>query len=139
LFGRGYAATPGGGGLKAVLGLIKNDGQQIPPFSMLGYHPNQKRPLRGIRQGPEGIIPLGGPAGLGNSPPRRTASAAYLDRYGFNNPGGILLPRRRLFTIESPPEGRIPGAIQTAVMDTAQGWVDSIKSALRLDPDGILN
>ncbi len=24
-------------------------------------------------------------------------------------------------------------------MDTAQGWVDSIKSALRLDPDGILN
>ncbi|HAL2340422.1 TPA: Flp pilus assembly complex ATPase component, partial [Escherichia coli] len=30
-------------------------------------------------------------------------------------------------------------AIQTAVMDTAQGWVDSVKSALRLDPDAILN
>ncbi len=24
-------------------------------------------------------------------------------------------------------------------MDTAQGWVDSVKSALRLDPDAILN
>ncbi len=127
------------GGLYAVLRLIKDDSLQIPTFSMLGYHPEQERTLRRILQRPEGIITLSGPTGSGKSTTLRTASAAYLEQYGFNNTGGILLPRRRLFTIESPPEGRIPGAIQTAVMDSAQGWVDSIKSALRLDPDGILN
>nr|WP_265093809.1 GspE family protein [Escherichia albertii] len=51
----------------------------------------------------------------------------------------MRLPRKRLFTIESPPEGRIPGAIQTAVRDSVDGWVDAIKSAMRLDPDAILN
>ncbi|EFG1166475.1 GspE/PulE family protein, partial [Escherichia coli] len=111
----------------------------IPTFSMLGYHPDQECTLRRILQRPEGIITLSGPTGSGKSTTLRTASAAYLEQYGFNNTGGILLPRRRLFTIESPPEGRIPGAIQTAVMDTTRGWVDSIKSALRLDPDSILN
>ncbi|EEQ5323099.1 Flp pilus assembly complex ATPase component [Escherichia coli] len=139
LFGARYSHYPCVGGLYAVLRLIKDDSQQIPTFSMLGYHPEQERTLRRILQRPEGIITLSGPTGSGKSTTLRTASAAYLEQYGFNNTGGILLPRRRLFTIESPPEGRIPGAIQTAVMDTAQGWVDSIKSALRLDPDGILN
>lgn len=139
LFGARYSHYPCVGGLYAVLRLIKDDSQQIPTFSMLGYHPDQERTLRRILQRPEGIITLSGPTGSGKSTTLRTASAAYLEQYGFNNTGGILLPRRRLFTIESPPEGRIPGAIQTAVMDTAQGWVDSIKSALRLDPDGILN
>ncbi|HFV9023364.1 TPA: ATPase, T2SS/T4P/T4SS family, partial [Escherichia coli] len=139
LFGARYSHYPCVGGLYAVLRLIKDDSLQIPTFSMLGYHPEQERTLRRILQRPEGIITLSGPTGSGKSTTLRTASAAYLEQYGFNNTGGILLPRRRLFTIESPPEGRIPGAIQTAVMDSAQGWVDSIKSALRLDPDGILN
>ncbi|HHU8022129.1 TPA: ATPase, T2SS/T4P/T4SS family, partial [Escherichia coli] len=127
------------GGLYAVLRLIKDDSQHIPTFSMLGYHPEQERAVRRMLQRPEGIVILSGPTGSGKSTTLRTASAAYLEQYGFNDTGGILLPRRRLFTIESPPEGRIPGAIQTAVMDTAQGWVDSVKSALRLDPDAILN
>lgn len=139
LFGARYSHYPCVGGLYAVLRLIKDDSKHIPTLSMLGYHPEQERTIHRILQRPEGIITLSGPTGSGKSTTLRTASAAYLEQYGFNDTGGILLPRRRLFTIESPPEGRIPGAIQTAVMDTAQGWVDSIKSALRLDPDGILN
>lgn len=139
LFGARYSHYPCVGGLYAVLRLIKDDSQHIPTFSMLGYHPEQERAVRRMLQRPEGIVILSGPTGSGKSTTLRTASAAYLEQYGFNDTGGILLPRRRLFTIESPPEGRIPGAIQTAVMDTAQGWVDSVKSALRLDPDAILN
>ncbi|EFB5816021.1 Flp pilus assembly complex ATPase component [Escherichia coli] len=139
LFGARYSHYPCVGGLYAVLRLIKDDSSHIPTFGMLGYHPKQEQTIRRILQRPEGIITLSGPTGSGKSTTLRTASAAYLEQHGFNNTGGILLPRRRLFTIESPPEGRIPGAIQTAVMDSAQGWVDSIKSALRLDPDGILN
>ncbi|HDI6040070.1 TPA: Flp pilus assembly complex ATPase component TadA, partial [Escherichia coli] len=69
----------------------------------------------------------------------RTASEAYLSTFGFNHNDNMRLPRKRLFTIESPPEGRIPGAIQTAVRDSVDGWVDAIKSAMRLDPDAILN
>ena len=48
LFGARYSHYPCVGGLYAVLRLIKDDSQQIPTFSMLGYHPDQERTLRRI-------------------------------------------------------------------------------------------
>ncbi|MFT2519889.1 ATPase, T2SS/T4P/T4SS family, partial [Escherichia coli] len=103
------------------------------------YMPQQIQTIRRMLQRPEGIIVLSGPTGSGKSTTLRTASEAYLSTFGFNHNDNMRLPRKRLFTIESPPEGRIPGAIQTAVRDSVDGWVDAIKSAMRLDPDAILN
>lgn len=92
LFGARYSHYPCVGGLYAVLRLIKDDSQHIPTFSMLGYHPEQERAVRRMLQRPEGIVILSGPTGSGKSTTLRTASAAYLEQYGFNDTGGILLP-----------------------------------------------
>lgn len=135
-----YSHYPCVGGLYAVMRLIKNDSDNIPTFEQLGYLPEQTQLIRKTLTRPEGIVMLSGPTGAGKSTTLRTAADAYLSQYGFNdNSSGILLPRKRLLTIESPPEGKIGGAIQTAVTDTPAAWVEAIKAAMRLDPDGILN
>lgn len=139
LFGARYSHYPCVGGVYAVFRLIKDDSEDIPTFEELGYMPQQIQTIRRMLQRPEGIIVLSGPTGSGKSTTLRTASEAYLSTFGFNHNDNMRLPRKRLFTIESPPEGRIPGAIQTAVRDSVDGWVDAIKSAMRLDPDAILN
>lgn len=136
LYGARYSHYPCVGGLYAVLRLINDDAQHIPDFATLGYLPSQEALLQKMLQRPEGLIILSGPTGSGKSTTLRSASEAYFALYGMNQHG---MPHKRLFTIESPPEGRIAGAIQTAVRDDHDGWVTAIKSVLRLDPDAILN
>ncbi|EOW6026854.1 ATPase, T2SS/T4P/T4SS family, partial [Escherichia coli] len=123
LFGARYSHYPCVGGVYAVFRLIKDDSKDIPTFEELGYMPQQIQTIRRMLQRPEGIIVLSGPTGSGKSTTLRTASEAYLSTFGFNHNDNMRLPRKRLFTIESPPEGRIPGAIQTAVRDSVDGWV----------------
>ena len=56
---------------------------------------------------PEGMVLLTGPTGSGKSATLRVFSDIWLKLTGG---------KKRLLTLENPPEGRIPGAIQTPVM-----------------------
>ncbi|OCQ52560.1 Toxin coregulated pilus biosynthesis protein T [Photorhabdus australis subsp. thailandensis] len=142
IFGARYAHMPAVGGLYAVMRLIKDDGAQVPSFELLGFLPQQISTIKRLLCRPEGIIILSGPTGSGKSTTLRTASAAYLSMNGYTN----RLPVKRLLTIEDPPEGRIPGAIQTPIIadkknvqEVSRAWLLSIAYALRSDPDAILN
>ncbi|PUA41487.1 type II secretion protein E [Pseudomonas protegens] len=142
LFGARYAHMPAVGGLYVVMRLIRDDAQAVPSFDELGFLPEQITAIRRMLRRPEGIMLLSGPTGSGKSTTLRTASAFYLAQ----SSGTGQLPVRRLLTIEDPPEGRIPGAIQTPILadkknvdELKRAWLLSIAYALRCDPDAILN
>lgn len=135
LFGARYSHKPTGDGLIAVMRLIPDDGNNVPDFQLLGYLPEQIRLLKRMISRPEGKIVLSGPTGSGKSTTLRTACRLYLD----TNPG------RHLLTIEDPLEGQVVGAVQTPIIcDKSDeeavriAWGKAISSALRLDPDAIM-
>ena len=135
LFGARYSHRPTGDGLIAVMRLIPDDGNNVPDFLQLGYLPEQIRLLNRMILRPEGKIVLSGPTGSGKSTTLRSACRLYLD----TNPG------RHLLTIEDPLEGQVVGAVQTPVIcDKSDeeavriAWGKAISSALRLDPDAIM-
>lgn len=115
--------------------LIPDDGNNVPDFLQLGYLPEQIKLLKRMIDRPEGKIILSGPTGSGKSTTLRTACRVYLD----TNPGQHLL------TIEDPLEGQVVGAVQTPIIcDKSDeeavriAWGKAISSALRLDPDAIM-
>ncbi|EGN2315732.1 Flp pilus assembly complex ATPase component [Escherichia coli] len=135
LFGARYSHRPTGDGLIAVMRLIPDDGNNVPDFLQLGYLPEQIKLLIRMIFRPEGKIVLSGPTGSGKSTTLRTACRVYLD----TNPGQHLL------TIEDPLEGQVVGAVQTPIIcDKSDeeavriAWGKAISSALRLDPDAIM-
>ncbi|HBM0953160.1 ATPase, T2SS/T4P/T4SS family [Enterobacter kobei] len=135
LFGARYSHRPTGDGLIAVMRLIPDDGNKVPNFLQLGYLPEQIRLLTRMIFRPEGKIILSGPTGSGKSTTLRTACRLYLD----TNPG------RHLLTIEDPLEGQVVGAVQTPIVcdksdeeSVRVAWGKAISSALRLDPDAIM-
>lgn len=135
LFGARYSHRPTGDGLIAVMRLIPDDGNNVPDFRQLGYLPEQIRLLTRMIMRPEGKIVLSGPTGSGKSTTLRSACRLYLD----TNPG------RHLLTIEDPLEGQVVGAVQTPIIcDKSDeeavriAWGKAISSALRLDPDAIM-
>ncbi|HEY4436074.1 MAG TPA: ATPase, T2SS/T4P/T4SS family [Lelliottia sp.] len=135
LFGARYSHRPTGDGLIAVMRLIPDDGNNVPDFLQLGYLPEQIKLLKRMIDRPEGKIILSGPTGSGKSTTLRTACRVYLD----TNPGQHLL------TIEDPLEGQVVGAVQTPIIcDKSDeeavriAWGKAISSALRLDPDAIM-
>jgi type II secretory ATPase GspE/PulE/Tfp pilus assembly ATPase PilB-like protein len=135
LFGARYSHRPTGDGLIAVMRLIPDDGNNVPDFLQLGYLPEQIKLLKRMIDRPEGKIILSGPTGSGKSTTLRTACPVYLD----TNPGQHLL------TIEDPLEGQVVGAVQTPIIcDKSDeeavhiAWGKAISSALRLDPDSIM-
>jgi type II secretory ATPase GspE/PulE/Tfp pilus assembly ATPase PilB-like protein len=143
LFGARYSHTPSVGGLDAVMRLIPDDGDNVPTLDALGFLPAQIATIKRILRHPEGMVTLTGPTGSGKSTTLRAFSSYYLMMAGQ---GKGKLPRKRLLTIEDPPEGRIPGAIQTPIIadkknaeEVSRAWLRAISSALRLDPDAILN
>lgn len=142
IFGARYCHVPAVGGLYSVMRIIRDDGNVVPNFLELGFLPEQIATFKRLLMRPEGIIILSGPTGSGKSTTLRTASASWLERTGYDD----KLPRKRLLTIEDPPEGRIPGAIQTPIIadksdaqSVARAWSQAISGAMRLDPDAILN
>ncbi|MEG5552390.1 ATPase, T2SS/T4P/T4SS family [Enterobacter wuhouensis] len=135
LFGARYSHRPTGDGLIAVMRLIPDDGNNVPDFMQLGYLPEQIKLLKRMIFRPEGKIVLSGPTGSGKSTTLRSACRQYLD----TNPGQHLL------TIEDPLEGQVVGAVQTPIIcDKSDeeavriAWGKAISSALRLDPDAIM-
>ncbi|EFX5861327.1 Flp pilus assembly complex ATPase component TadA, partial [Salmonella enterica] len=118
-----------------VMRLIPDDGDKVPTFKQLGFIPEQIRLLNVMLRRPEGKIVLSGPTGSGKSTTLRSACRVYLD----DNQG------RHLLTIEDPLEGQILGATQTPIIcDKSDeeavklAWSRAISSAMRLDPDAIM-
>ncbi|HGM7400816.1 TPA: GspE/PulE family protein [Serratia marcescens] len=143
IFGARYSHTPAVGGLYAVMRIIPDDGNNVPSPEALGFLPEQIATIKRILRRPEGIVILSGPTGSGKSTTLRSLSSSYLSMAGQSK---STLPRKRLLTVEDPPEGRIPGAIQTPIIADKKdaravtlAWLRAISSALRLDPDAILN
>ncbi|EDL5693091.1 ATP-binding protein [Salmonella enterica subsp. enterica serovar Carmel] len=135
IFGARYSHRPTGDGLIAVMRLIPDDGDKVPTFTQLGFLPEQIRLLNIMLCRPKGKIILSGPTGSGKSTTLRSACRVYLDE----NPG------RHLLTIEDPLEGQILGATQTPIIcdksdeDAVKlAWSRAISSAMRLDPDAIM-
>lgn len=136
LFGARYSHTPTADGLHYVMRVIPDDGDVVPTLEKLGYLPEQIRLIQRILRIPEGMVILSGPTGSGKSTTLRACSDLYLKRTRY---------KKRLLTVEDPPEGRIVGAIQTPILcdkadeaEVRRAWERALSSALRLDPDAIL-
>lgn len=136
LFGARYSHTPTADGLHYVMRIIPDDGDVVPTLENLGYLPEQIRLIQRILRIPEGMVILSGPTGSGKSTTLRACSDLYLKRTRY---------KKRLLTVEDPPEGRIVGAIQTPILcdkadeaEVRRAWERALSSALRLDPDAIL-
>ncbi|EIS1621835.1 Flp pilus assembly complex ATPase component TadA [Salmonella enterica subsp. enterica serovar Sandiego] len=136
LFGARYSHTPTADGLHFVMRVIPDDGDVVPTLEKLGFLPEQIRLIKRILRLPEGLVILSGPTGAGKSTTLRACSDLYLERTRY---------KKRLLTVEDPPEGRIRGAIQTPILcdkadeaEVRRAWERALSSALRLDPDAIL-
>lgn len=136
LFGARYAHTPAEFGLYVVMRILPDEGKTAPTLDELGFLPEQQSLIRRMLSRPEGVITLSGPTGSGKSTTLRTFSAMYLT---------TTRNRKRLMTLEDPPEGLIPGAVQTPIIADKndpeavnRAWVRSISAALRLDPDAMV-
>ncbi|EFW11942.1 putative type II/IV secretion system protein [Serratia symbiotica str. Tucson] len=136
LFGTRYEHRPTPDGLIVVMRTIPDDGDNVPTLQKLGFLAEQISLIMRILRLPEGMVLLTGPTGSGKSATLRVFSDIWL-----NLTGG----KKRLLTLENPPEGRIRGAIQTPVMPEdnspeaiSRAWSNANASALRLDPDAIL-
>lgn len=136
LFGARYAHTPAEFGLYVVMRILPNDGKAPPTLDQLGFLPEQQSLIRRMLSRPEGVIILSGPTGSGKSTSLRTFSEMYLS---------FTEHRKRLMTVEDPPEGLIYGAVQTPIIAdkndpdaVSRAWVRAISAALRLDPDAMI-
>ncbi|QGR34866.1 pilus assembly protein [Salmonella enterica] len=136
LFGARYSHTPTADGLHFVMRVIPDDSDVVPTPEKLGYLPEQIRLIKRILRLPEGMVILSGPTGSGKSTTLRVCSDLYLKRTRY---------KKRLLTVEDPPEGRIVGAIQTPILcdkadeaEVRRAWERALSSALRLEPDAIL-
>ncbi|WP_436883025.1 GspE/PulE family protein [Enterobacter asburiae] len=136
LFGARYAHTPTEFGLYVVMRILPDDGDNVPTLTDLGFLQEQQRLINRMLTTPEGVIIMSGPTGSGKSTSLRTFSQIYLVHTGG---------RKRLLTIEDPPEGRIAGAVQTPIIAdkndpeaVSYAWVRAISASLRLDPDSII-
>ena len=136
LFGARYAHIPAVFGLFVVMRLIPDDGHAPPTADELGYLPEQQRLIASMLSQPQGQIILSGPTGSGKSTTLRSFSARYME---------ITHDTRCVVTFEDPPEGKIPGAVQTAIVAdrsspeaVSEAWVSAMRAGLRLDPDCLL-
>lgn len=107
-------------------------------IEQLGYEPDQLPTIVQFAARDKGLLIVAGPTGSGKS---TTVSSALIHQRELDRRGNQL---RALFTVEDPPERRIPGAQQLVVPNTdtdeqrAKAWADAIKAAMRSDPDVLM-
>lgn len=122
----------------AVFRLLGTTNITADAIESLGYEPEQLPTLTAFAMKNKGLGIISGPTGSGKS----TTMCALIIRTReidqmMNNP-------RALFTVEDPPERRLPGAQQLIVPNTAndedrsRAYADAIRAAMRSDPDIIM-
>jgi general secretion pathway protein E len=104
----------------------------------LGFEPDQLQALKAFARRNKGLAIVAGPTGSGKS---TTMATLLIRQREIDEAAGR---GRTCFTIEDPPERRLPGAQQLVVPNTdsdeARGaaFADSIRAALRSDPDVVM-
>ena len=104
----------------------------------LGFEPEQLGALKAFARRNKGLAIVAGPTGSGKS---TTMSTLLIRQREIDDASGR---GRTCFTIEDPPERRLPGAQQLVVPNTdtdearAAAFADSIRAALRSDPDVVM-
>ena len=104
----------------------------------LGYEPEQLDTLSAFASRSKGMAIIAGPTGSGKS---TTLSAQLIQQRRAEALSGR---ERTLFTIEDPPERRLPGAQQLAVPNTDTdeerdiAFSNAIRAAMRSDPDVLM-
>lgn len=133
LYAARYSAVPTESGLYVVLRVIRDESDNVPSLDVLGYLPEQQKPIRRMLQRPEGIVIVAGPTGSGKSTTMRTFCQMYIK---------LTRGRRRLVSAEDPVEGEVKGAVQTTIIadrnnpdDVTRAWQRRLSAFKRLDPD----
>lgn len=116
------ALAPSLYGESVVLRIIKSE--EIPELENLGLSHEQRKALENVIEKKQGMICITGPTGSGKSTLLH-ASVMKMNRDEMN-----------VISIEDPIERVLPGVVQQQIT-TKVGWADSIKSAMRQDPDVI--
>ncbi|WP_418508342.1 ATPase, T2SS/T4P/T4SS family [Escherichia coli] len=118
----------------AVMRLIPDDGDKVPTFKQLGFIPEQIRLLNIMLRRRKRKIVLSGPTGSGKSTTLRSACRVYLD----DNQG------RHLLTMEDPLKRQFWERPTPIICDKSDedavklAWSRAISSAMRLEPDAIM-
>lgn len=147
LFGARIASGPTSTGSRMVIRLLYDTGSRIPTIEELGYLPEQIEQFEIMRNHTSGINILSGATGSGKS----TTLVSVLDAiisdaakadHGNTDHGSMEFLGLSVLTVEDPPEYKIHGATQTPLVTLdkteemiRRGWANSIKSAMRQDPD----
>ncbi len=130
------------GGFDAVLRVLMvgaNDERPVE-LSELGYSPDQVEALRRIVSRPLGALVLAGVTGSGKSTTLKNLVMWLNEKRGYKS---------KFFTIEDPPEFRIPRVSQIAVRqpevdeagsseNSASPYLAPIRAIMRMDPDVIM-
>jgi general secretion pathway protein E len=104
----------------------------------LGFEPEQLHALKAFARRNRGLAIVAGPTGSGKS---TTMATLLIRQREIDEATGR---GRTCFTIEDPPERRLPGAQQLVVPNTdtddgrAAAFADAIRAALRSDPDVVM-
>lgn len=126
-FGVSYAAL-------RLLGSVRSTSS----IEQLGFEPEQLHALKAFARRNKGLAIIAGPTGSGKS---TTMATLLIRQREIDEASGR---GRTCFTIEDPPERRLPGAQQLVVPNTdtddarATAFADSIRAALRSDPDVVM-
>ncbi len=106
------------------------DATRVPlDIDRLGFDKNQSESLRDACRLPHGLILVCGPTGSGKS----TTAAALL-----NEIYGLSAGRKKIVTIEDPPEYVLSGATQICVDEkVGMTFEESLRRVFRQDPDVI--
>jgi len=129
------ATSPQVDGFLMVMRLLYDSTGETNDLGDLGYSDEQKAIIERLKRRPTGINVMSGPTGSGKSTTlKRVLSSIIQECNG----------RKHVITVEDPPEYTIVGAVQTPVTNASTesersaAFQQSIKAAMRLDPDVIM-
>lgn len=111
---------------------IGSDDEKILPLDKLGYLPTQVKQLLDIANKPVGALIIAGTTGSGKSTTLKNLLMHVNEARQY---------RTKIYTIEDPPEYKIPGVSQIPVVrrdkddPTLSPFLEPLKATMRGDPD----